>query len=50
VPAEFDDARIVAIDRALADWRQGDCVLGEQWFAYRVDPSVGLTEGARAAA
>jgi hypothetical protein len=50
VQADSDAARIAAIDRALADWRQGDCVLGEQWFAYRVDPSVGLTVAARAAA
>jgi hypothetical protein len=50
VSAEFDDARIVAIDRALADWRQGDCVLGEQWFVHRVDRSLGLTEAAREAA
>ncbi len=37
------------IDNRLRAWRQGDCVLGEQWFVYRVDPRFGLTRGARAA-
>jgi len=39
------------IDAVLADWRQGDCVLGEQWFLFRLDPSAPLTpEAAEAAA
>jgi len=33
-------------DEALQEWRQGDCVLGEQWFLYRVDPAAPLTEAA----
>lgn len=49
--AEADtDLRFATVDRALRDWRQGDCVLGEHWFAHRVDPSVAVTEAARAAA
>ncbi len=38
------------IDEALQQWRQGDCVLGEQWFAFRVSPDAPLTDEAAAAA
>lgn len=38
------------IDDALQWWRQGDCVLGEQWFVFRVSPDAPLTEDAAAAA
>jgi hypothetical protein len=38
------------VDKALSAWRQGDCVLGSQWFAFRVDPSRPLTDAARDAA
>ncbi len=38
------------IDDALQRWRQGDCVLGEQWFVFRVSPDAPLTEDAAAAA
>ena len=48
--ADPEADRIIAVDKALSDWRQGDCVLGEHWFVHRVDPSVGLTDAARAAA
>jgi hypothetical protein len=44
------DLRHVTIDEALADWRQGDCVLGDQWFVLRLDPSFPVTAAARAAA
>lgn len=30
-----EQAATDAVDNALAAWRQGDCVVGEQWFAYR---------------
>jgi hypothetical protein len=50
VSADLEADRIIAVDKALSDWRQGDCVLGEHWFVHRVDPSVGLTDAARAAA
>ncbi len=32
------------IDDALSSWRQGDCALGEQWFAYRILPERPLAE------
>ena len=44
------DPRYAAIDEALVVWRQGDCVVGEQWFAHRVEPSLPLTDAGRAAA
>jgi len=34
------------IDEALKLWRQGDCVLGEQWFVFRVSPDAPLTDAA----
>lgn len=35
-----DDSKHAGIDAALADWRQGDCVLeGEQWFVHRREPT-----------
>jgi len=38
------------IDTLLADWRQGDCVLGKQWILFRLDPSAPLTPEAEQAA
>jgi hypothetical protein len=38
------------VDEALQSWRQGDCVLGEQWFVFRIDPDAPLTAVAAAAA
>lgn len=38
------------IDEALSDWRQGDCVLGEHWFLFRLDVDAPLTEPALEAA
>lgn len=38
------------IDAVLADWRQGDCVRGEQWFLFRIDPSAPLTPESQEAA
>lgn len=38
------------IDDALQAWRQGDCVVGEQWFSYRIDAASPLTEAAAIAA
>lgn len=32
------------VDAALKKWCQGDFVLGEQWFVYRIDPQRPLTE------
>lgn len=35
---------IESVDASLKEWRQGDFVLGEHWFAYRIDPKQPLTE------
>lgn len=49
--AESDqDPLTASIDRALAEWRQGDCVLGEHWFAHRLEKSLALTDAGRIAA
>lgn len=37
------DSWIQAIDTALSEWCQGDCVLGEHWFVYRFNPQRPLT-------
>lgn len=37
------DSWIQAIDTALSEWCQGDCVLGENWFVYRFNPQRPLT-------
>jgi len=34
------------IDQALQEWRQGDCVLGGQWFVFRILPEAPLTDEA----
>jgi len=34
----------------MASWRQGDCVLGEHWFALRIDPALPLSSAAQVAA
>lgn len=39
-----------SIDQALLSWRQGDCILEEQWFLYRIDPSSPLSDAAAEAA
>lgn len=46
------DARIKKIDTTLKDWCQGDCAIGEHWFAHRFNPqdpltpdSVGVSKG-----
>lgn len=38
-----------AIDMALREWRQGDCVLEPQWFVFRLSRSFPITEAARVA-
>lgn len=37
------------VDDAMSSWRQGDCTLGEQWFAYRILPERPLTENSHRA-
>jgi len=44
-----DDAR-ANIDQALQDWRQGDCVVGEHLFLFRIDIENPLTREAADAA
>jgi hypothetical protein len=46
----LDAADRAKVDEALQEWRQGDCVLGEQWFVFRVAPDAPLTDDAVAAA
>jgi hypothetical protein len=51
VATESDnDLSIASVDSALASWRQGDCVLGEHWFAHRLEGSFPVTDAGRAAA
>ena len=46
-----DEAGRERIDEAMEAWRQGDCVLGEHWFLFRLDIGAPLTgEAAEAAA
>lgn len=47
---EIADALHGAVDTALQAWQQGDCVLGEHWFVFRVDPQHPLTDAAADAA
>ena len=49
-PAVDLQAAASEVDRALETWRQGDCVLGEHWFAFRLHRMTPLTEAAEAAA
>lgn len=44
------DPRAASVDDALSSWRQGDCVLGEHWFAHRLDKSFTVTDAGRVAA
>lgn len=45
-----DESGRRSVDLALQSWRQGDCVVGEQWFTYRIDTASPLTEEAAIAA
>lgn len=50
MPAENEQALLVrSVDKALEEWRQGDCVLGEHWFVHRIDKSIPVTAAGRAA-
>lgn len=44
------DLRFASTDRVLAEWRQGDCALGEHWFVYRCSPSSPVTDAGRSVA
>lgn len=39
-----------SVDRALSSWRQGDCALGEHWFAHRLEKSLPITKAGKFAA
>ncbi len=39
----LDEAGRAEVDEALEAWRQGDCVVGEQWFLFRTDVARPLT-------
>lgn len=43
----MDQTAIDEIDEALRGWRQGDCALGEYWFAFRFDPKRPITKASR---
>lgn len=45
-----DPALVADVDEHVGEWRQGDCVLGEQWFVFRTHPELPLTLEGRAAA
>jgi hypothetical protein len=45
-----DDSSQIQINAALKEWRQGDCVLGEHWFLFRLNVHQPLTGAAEAAA
>jgi len=38
------------VDALLEQWRQGDCVVGEQWFLFQFSPSLPLTQASKDAA
>ena len=40
---EHEESGSQEVDAALESWRQGDCVLGEDWFVHRFDPTAPLT-------
>jgi hypothetical protein len=42
-------AEVARVDEALSAWRQGDCVVGEHWFAHRFAPGLPLTDAGRVA-
>ena len=46
----IDEAHRVRVDDALRSWRQGDCVLGEQAFLFRLNPVAPISEAAASAA
>ena len=46
----IDEAHRVRVDDALRSWRQGDCVLGDQAFLFRLNPVAPISEAAAIAA
>jgi hypothetical protein len=50
VTAQSNEKKCDSVDAALKDWRQGDCIVGEQWFIHRLAPDAPLTATAADAA
>ena len=48
--ARINQARRARVDDALRSWRQGDCVLGDQAFLFRLNPVAPISEAAAIAA
>ncbi len=48
--AQGNDERRSSVNAALTKWRQGDCVVGDQWFVHRLAPDIPLTQEAAEAA
>lgn len=46
----IDETHRVRVDEALRSWRQGDCVLGDQAFLFRLNPVAPISEAAAIAA
>ena len=46
----IDEAHRDRVDEALRSWRQGDCVLGDQAFLFRLNPVAPISEAAAIAA
>lgn len=48
--ARIGEGRRRRIDETLASWRQGDCVLGDQAFLFRLNPGAPISDAAAFAA
>lgn len=48
--ARIGEARRLRVDEVLASWRQGDCVLGDQAFLFRLNPVAPISQAAALAA
>jgi len=44
-----EDVRVRQADEQIAIWRQGDCVVGDDWFLFRTNPENPLTADGKAA-
>jgi len=45
-----ENTQLETVNNLLLQWRQGDCVLGEHWFAWQFAPDLPITEGSKQAA
>lgn len=44
-----DAASVEQVDESIATWRQGDCVVGDNWFLYRTSIENALTDDGKTA-